>query len=152
MLLPCQRGDNKPRIGFACGPFRLGHDPAFAAPTLARLPGEVLEAARRLFGPSAQLGGLGEFGLDLSDEPAVLGQAEQEIDAIVLAPGHQRLAGETRIGTQQDAYPRFREGRLFGQRWRMRATIRAISSTLPALASMLAGRNLAANRCRPQNT
>jgi hypothetical protein len=60
----------KPPIGFACGPFRLGHDPAFAAPTLARLPGEVLEAARRLFGPSAQLGGLGEFGLDLSDEPA----------------------------------------------------------------------------------
>src|SRR6202047_4780193 len=106
VLLACQRGDNKPRIGFACGPFRLGHDPAFAAPTLARLPGEVLEAARRLFGPSAQLGGLGEFGLDLSDEPAVLGQAEQEIDAIVLAPGHQRLAGETRIGTQQDAYLR----------------------------------------------
>jgi len=42
--------------------------------------------------------------------------------------------------------------RTFGQRWPMRATIRAISSTLPALASMLAGRNLAANRCRPQNT
>jgi hypothetical protein len=54
----------------ASGPFRPGHDPAFAAPTLARLPGEVLEAARLLFGPSAQLGGLGEFGLDLSDEPA----------------------------------------------------------------------------------
>jgi hypothetical protein len=42
--------------------------------------------------------------------------------------------------------------RTFDQRWRMRATIRAISSTLPALASMLAGRNLAANRYRPQNT
>jgi hypothetical protein len=30
--------------------------------------------------------------------------------------------------------------------------IRATSSTLPALASMFAGRSLLANRCRPQNT
>jgi hypothetical protein len=49
---------------------------------------------------------LGKFGLDLCDEPAVLGQAKEEVDAIVLAPDHQRLAGETRIGTQQDAHLR----------------------------------------------
>ena len=74
----------------------------------------------------------------------VLGQAEQEIDAVVLAPRHQRLAGKARIGAQQDAH--------LGPALADRATIRAISSMLPALASMLAGRNLAANRCRPQNT
>jgi hypothetical protein len=42
--------------------------------------------------------------------------------------------------------------RTWGQRWRMRATIRATSSRLPALASMFAGRNLLASKCRPQNT
>jgi hypothetical protein len=42
--------------------------------------------------------------------------------------------------------------RTLGQRRRIWATIRAISSTLPALASILAGRNLAASKCRPQNT
>ena len=36
----------------------------------------------------------------------VLDTASGMPDAIVLAPGHQRLAGETRIGTQQDAYLR----------------------------------------------
>ena len=58
------------------------------------------------------ISGLGEFGLDLSDEPAVLGQAEQEIDASRAKPESARSKMRT-----------------FGQRWRMRATIRAISST-----------------------
>ena len=93
----------------------------------------------------ALLRGGGEFGRDLGDQPRVLGQAEQEIDAVVLAPGHQRLAGKPRIGAQQDAH----RGPALRGCW---ATMRAISSTLPALASMLAGRSLAANRCRPQNT
>src|SRR5262249_40107347 len=39
-----------------------------------------------------------------------------------------------------------------GQRVRMRAAMRATSSTAPALASMFEGRNLAAKRCRPQKT
>jgi len=42
----------------------------------------------------------GEFGLDLGVEARVLGQAEQEIDAVVLAPRHQRVAGQARIGAQ----------------------------------------------------
>ena len=46
----------------------------------------------------------GQFRRDLADQPAVLGQAEQEIDTVVLAPGHQRLAGKARIATQQDAH------------------------------------------------
>src|SRR6266849_9188310 len=40
--------------------------------------------------------------------------------------------------------------RTLGQRLRIRATIRATSSTEPALASMLARRSLAQSRCRPQ--
>jgi hypothetical protein len=37
-----------------------------------------------------------------------------------------------------------------GQRLRIWATMHDTSSTEPAAASMLAGRNLATNRCRPQ--
>src|ERR1700757_119117 len=76
MFLACQRGDNKPRIGFARGPFRLGDDPPLAAPAVVRLPGEVLEAPRRFAGALALLLRRGEFGLDLPDQPAVLGQTE----------------------------------------------------------------------------
>ena len=52
------------------------------------------------------LGGRGEFGLDLPDQPAVLRQTKQEIHRVVLAPSHQRLAGKARIGTKQDAHLR----------------------------------------------
>src|SRR5580693_6397416 len=104
VLLAGQRGDDKARIGFAASPFRLGDDPPFAAPALARLPDEVTEAPRRFASALAVLLRRGEFGLDLSDEPTVLGQAKQEIDAVGLAPRHQRLASKTRIGTQQDAH------------------------------------------------
>ena len=81
--------------------------------------------ARRLAGALALLLRRGEFRLDLGAQARVLGQAEQEIHAVVLAPRHQRVAGKARIGTQQNAHPRFREGRLWGQRWRIWTTIRA---------------------------
>src|SRR5260370_26233092 len=42
--------------------------------------------------------------------------------------------------------------RTAGQRWRMRATTRATSATLPALASTSAGRSFDTNKFRPQNT
>ena len=76
MLLARQRGDDNARVGLALGPFGLGDDAAFVAPTVARSPGKVLEATRRLAGFPALLGGLGEFALDLLDQAAVLGQAE----------------------------------------------------------------------------
>ena len=111
MLRAGQRGDDQARISGAAGPFRpllspgagFGHDPAFAAPALARAPREVTEAPRRFAGALAVLLRGGEFGLDLRVEARVFGQAEQEIDIVVLAPRHQRLAGKTRIGTQQNA-------------------------------------------------
>ena len=40
------------------------------------------------------------------DQPGVAGEAEQEVDAVGLAPGHQRLAGKAAVGAQQDAHPR----------------------------------------------
>ena len=67
-------------------------------------PGEVPEAARRLTGPAAQLGRLGEFAFDLADQPAVARQPEQEVDAPAFAPRHQSVAGKAAIGTQQDAH------------------------------------------------
>ena len=137
VLLASQRGDDKARIGFAAGPFRLGDDPPFAAPALARLPDEVTEAPRRFASALALLLRRGEFGLDLSDEPTVLGQAKQEIDAVGLAPRHQRLASKT-----QSARNRMRT---LGQCWRIWATIRAVSSTLPH-SHRCGRRNLAANR------
>src|ERR1700746_2731762 len=106
VFLAPQRGDNKPGIGFACGPFRLAHDPPFPAPAVTGSPGETIEAACRFCGPLALLLRGGKFRLDLADEPAVLGQAEQEIDTVVLAPAHQRLAGTARIAAQQDAHLR----------------------------------------------
>ena len=39
VLLARQRGDDKPRIGFAPCPFRLADDPALAAPALEGSPG-----------------------------------------------------------------------------------------------------------------
>ena len=72
-----------------------------------------------------------------SREPAVAGQAEEVIDALLLAPGHQLLAGEAGVGAS-------RIGTL-GQRRRMRATRRAISSLAPAAASMFERRSFAAN-------
>ena len=94
VLLARQRGDDKARVGLALGPFGLGDDAAFVAPTVARSPGKVLEATRRLAGFLALLGGLGEFALDLLDQAAVLGQAEQKVDAVGLAPSHQPVAGK----------------------------------------------------------
>ena len=53
-----------------------------------------LEAARRLAGGPAFLGGLGQFGGDLGFQAHVAGQAEQVIDPVYLAPRRQRLAAE----------------------------------------------------------
>src|SRR6516162_1361437 len=97
VLLARQRGYDKPRIGFAPCPFRLADDPALAAPALEGSPGSVLEASRRLAAALALLAPP-RVGLDLGVEERVLGQAEQEIDAVVLAPRHQRVAGKARIG------------------------------------------------------
>ncbi len=70
-------------------------------------------------------------GLDLADEAGVAGKAEDIIDPVAIAPGHQRLAGEAAVGPRAGM-------RVLGQRLRIRATMRATSSTAPAEAPMLA--------------
>jgi hypothetical protein len=52
----------------------------------------------------ALLGRFGELGFDLIDQPAIARQTEQEVDRVVLAPDHQRLAGKARIGAQQETH------------------------------------------------
>ena len=69
-------GDDEPGVGLATGPFDLGDHPALAAPAAARCPSEVLKAPRRRAALLAQLGGSGEFGFNLGDEPGVAGEAE----------------------------------------------------------------------------
>ena len=106
VLLARQRGDDEARIGLPFGPLRLGDNPALTAPTGAGAPGKVLEAALGFARPLAQLGRRGEFGSDLADQSAIARQAEQKVDAVVLAPGHQPVAGKARIGAQQNTYCR----------------------------------------------
>jgi hypothetical protein len=82
----------------------LADDPARAAPAVEGLVAEVLEPAHRLAGPFRLDLGQGEFARDLVDQARVAGQAEEVVDPMSLAPGHQRLAGEARVGAQDDLH------------------------------------------------
>ena len=132
-LLAAERGDNKAGIGFAPCPFGLSNDPALAAPAVARRPGELLKTACRLAGGFAVLFGRGELGGNLADQTRVLGQAKQLIRASRANPESARSTMRT-----------------CGQRARIWVTMRAVSSTAPADASMSARRSFDANRCAPQ--
>lgn len=50
--------------------------------------------------------GLQEFDGDPLDEPRIAGEAEHNVDPVLLAPGQQRLAGEPGIGAQENARTR----------------------------------------------
>src|SRR5207253_2641227 len=69
-------------------------------------PAQVLKAPRRLARPSGLLLGLDQLDRDLLDEAIVAGESEHVVDPVLLAPGHQDLAGEARVGPKQDAHPR----------------------------------------------
>ena len=101
-----QRGDDEARIGLAVCPFRLGDDPAPARPAVERRITEVPEAASGLAGRGRLRLGLQEFDADLFDQPRIASEPEDEVHPVRLAPGHQRLAGEPRVGAQQDARSR----------------------------------------------
>jgi hypothetical protein len=100
-----QRGDDETRVGLALGPFRLADHPTPARPAVEGRIAEVLEAAGRLAGRGRFRLGLQPFDGDLLDEPRVAGEAEHEVDPVLFAPGHQRLAGEPGIGAQENARP-----------------------------------------------
>ena len=93
-------------IGLALGPFRLADHPAPARPAVERRIAEVLEAAGGLAGRGRLRLGLQEFDGDLGDEARVAGEAEHEVDPVLFAPRHQRLAAEAGIGAQENARPR----------------------------------------------
>src|SRR6516162_9687205 len=116
MLAASQRGDDKARVGLAAGPLGLADDAARPAPAIQRRPGKVLEAPCRLAGLLAVLARGGQFGSDRRREARILGQAEEEVDAIVLAPMHQLLAGKPGIGAQQDTHPRPAGAEVAGRR------------------------------------
>ena len=50
--------------------------------------------------------GLGQWVLDLGQQAAVAGEAEDVVDGVGLTPGHQLVAGKTRIRPQHDLHPR----------------------------------------------
>jgi len=101
-----ERGDDEARIGLALCPFRLADHAATARPAVERRIAEVLVTAGGLAGRGRLRLGLKEFGGDLRDKPRVARQAEHEVDPVLFAPGHQRLAGEPGVGAQQDARSR----------------------------------------------
>lgn len=80
--------------------------------------------------------------LDLGHKPIVLCKSKDKIHAARLAPRHRIIASEATTDTQQNSHT-------LGQRLRTWATMHETSSTEPLAASMLAGRNLATNGCRP---
>ena len=49
--------------------------------------------------------GLGQWVLDLGQQAGVAGEAEDVVDAVGLAPAHQLVAGEARVGAQEDLDP-----------------------------------------------
>jgi hypothetical protein len=87
-----ERGDDEARIGLALSVLGFGDHPPVAAPTVARRPHEVLEAPGGDAGCLALHGRFAKLGRDLLDQPHVLRQAEQVIDAVFLTPHHQGLA------------------------------------------------------------
>src|SRR5207302_6967067 len=98
-----ERGDDEARIGFALRPLGLGDDAARAAPALAGRPSELLEAARRRSRGSALLLRRHEVNPDRAVEAGVLGQPQDEVDRMGLAPRHQRLARKAGVGAHDDA-------------------------------------------------
>src|SRR5215207_9175150 len=93
---PRKAGHDEERVGLALGPFRLGDHAPRSAPALPGRPAQVLEAPRRLARPSGLLLGLDQLDRDLLDEAIVAGEPEHVVDPVLLAPGHQGLAGEAR--------------------------------------------------------
>ena len=101
-----ERGDDEARIGLPACPFGLADHAAFVAPAVQRAPHEVPEAAcRSPGGGRLPLGGF-ELAPDPGDQAIVSCQAEHIVDAIVLAPRHQRLAGKAAVGPQDDLHLR----------------------------------------------
>jgi hypothetical protein len=80
----------------------LDHHAARTAPALACAVGELPEDARRLGAVKKRLLGAQALAQAQTREALVLGQPEQVVDAAALAPGHDGLAAESRVGADDD--------------------------------------------------
>jgi hypothetical protein len=83
----------------------LGDDAPLAAPALQRAPGEVGEAAHRAALSQALRRGRDEFVGDGTGQAIVTGEAEDVVDPVRLAPRHELVPGEARVGPEQDLDP-----------------------------------------------
>ena len=101
-----QRGNDEAGVGLAGQMLRLGDDPALAGPACEGGIGELGEPAG---GPAPPLRfglGVGQLPADRLDEPRVPGQADDVVNAVVLAPGQDLLAGIGGIGPKQNLQSR----------------------------------------------
>ena len=141
-----QRGDDEAGIGLA---LRI-----HSALATTRRRGSSCRASssgsRRSGGPagrcaSASLLGPGELVVDLLDQPGVARQAEQVVDAVLLAPGHQRLPRKAAVAAQHDPHPRPAGADLADD-------ARHLLDARRPRRRCSARRSLAASRWRPQKT
>ena len=100
-----ERGDDKARIGAVRRVLGLADDAPFPAPTVERAIPEVTEhpggPARR----HTQSLRLGSLVAERCFQAGIARQAEHIIDAVRLAPPHQRIIGEAAVAAQNDAHP-----------------------------------------------
>ena len=100
-----ERGDDKARIGAVRRVLSLADDAPFPAPAVERAIPEVAEqpggAARRC----TQSLRLRSLIAECCLQAGIARQAEHVIDAVRLAPPHQRIIGEAAVGAESDAHP-----------------------------------------------
>ena len=101
-LAGLERGDDGTGVQTLGQPFRLGHDPAPARPALQRAMIEIPEGTLGFSAFRAARFELRQFVYNLCLKALVAGQAEDVVDAVLLAPRHQLFAGETGIPAQED--------------------------------------------------
>ena len=93
----------------------LGHHPLRLRPALARLIGEFFENPRGLARLLILPGGLRQFRDDLRPQAIILGQPQDEIHLVRLAPRHQRFPAETGIAAHDNPHRRPRPPKLLPQ-------------------------------------
>ena len=101
-----ERGDDKARIGTVRRVLGLADNAPFAAPAVTRAIAEVTEHPGGLARGQAQAPGLGTLFAERGLQAGIACQTEHIIDAMLLAPPHQRLVGEAAVTAQNDAHAR----------------------------------------------
>ena len=139
-----QRGDEEARIAFAARPFGLADRPGAGRPAVFVVHRKSLNTPRRLARVASDRRRASAARSPIARlQPDVAGQAENVVDLVGFAPGHQRLAAEAGVGAQHDPAPAA-SARGFARRSARSPRPR------PPQPSMFERRSLAASRWRPQ--